>query len=54
LRVVDNANDRLSALKDELSTRFVDCRITSIGCMALFSAVVPDSITRLHLQRSAS
>jgi Methyltransferase domain len=41
LRVVDNANDRLSDLKHELSTRFVDCRVRPIGCMALFSAVVP-------------
>jgi hypothetical protein len=41
LRVVDNADDHLSALKHELATRFVSCRIRSIGCMALFSAVVP-------------
>ena len=41
LRVVDNANDRLSDLKHELSTRFIDCRVRPIGCMALFSAVVP-------------
>jgi hypothetical protein len=41
LRVVDNASDRLSDLKHELSTRFVDCRVRPIGCMALFSAVVP-------------
>jgi hypothetical protein len=42
LRVVDNSNDRLSDLRRELSTRFIDCRVEPIGCMALFSAVVPD------------
>jgi hypothetical protein len=41
LRVVDNSNDRLSDLRDELSSRFIDCRVAPIGCMALFSAIVP-------------
>ena len=54
LRVVDNASDRLGDLEHELCTRFINCRITPIGCMALFSAVVPDSVTRLDSQRSAS
>jgi len=43
LRVVDNSNDHLSDLRYELSTRFIDCRVKPIGCMALFSAVVPDA-----------
>lgn len=43
LRVVDNSNDHLSDLRRELSTRFIDCRVEPIGCMALFSAVVPDA-----------
>jgi len=41
LRVVDNSNDRLSDLRHELATRFIDCRVEPIGCMALFSAIVP-------------
>ena len=41
LRVVDNSKDHLSDLRQELSTRFIDCRVEAIGCMALFSAVVP-------------
>lgn len=43
LRVIDNTRDRLSDLRDELTARFVDCRVTPIGCMALFSGVVPPS-----------
>jgi len=42
LRVVDNINDRLGDLRRELAARFSDCRVEPIGCMALFSAVVPD------------
>jgi hypothetical protein len=38
LRVVDNKNDRLCDLHRELSTRFTDCKVETIGCMALFSA----------------
>jgi hypothetical protein len=41
LRVIDNRNDRLSDLRRELMTRFVDCKLELIGCMALFSATVP-------------
>jgi len=41
LRVIDNANDRCSDLQAALSSRFVDCQVELIGCMALFSAVVP-------------
>ena len=41
LRVVDNDNDRESDLRRELSSRFIGCRVESIGCMALFSAVIP-------------
>lgn len=41
LRVVDNSNDRLNDLHEELASRFIDCRVEPIGCMALFSAVVP-------------
>ena len=40
-RVIDNRGDRLIDLQAALSTRFVDCRIDLVGCMALFSAVVP-------------
>jgi hypothetical protein len=43
LRVVDNSNDHVSDLHRELSTRFIDCRVEPVGCMALFSAVVPDT-----------
>jgi hypothetical protein len=43
LRVVDNSNDRLSDLRRELAARFTDCRVEAIGCMALFSAVVPNA-----------
>jgi hypothetical protein len=42
LRVVDNSRDRLSDLTAALTSRFIDCRIEPIGCMALFSAVVPE------------
>jgi hypothetical protein len=38
LRVVDNEDDRLVDLHHELSTRFTDCQVEAIGCMALFSA----------------
>jgi hypothetical protein len=41
LRVIDNAHDRSSDLHAALSTRFIDCNVELIGCMALFSAVVP-------------
>jgi len=41
LRVVDNSRDRLGDLTAALTSRFIDCRIEPIGCMALFSAVVP-------------
>jgi hypothetical protein len=41
LRVVDNKNDRLCDLHHELSTRFTDCKVEAIGCMALFSARFP-------------
>lgn len=41
LRVIDNANDRLSDLTDALTTRFIDCEVDLVGCMALFSALVP-------------
>lgn len=40
LRVIDNKNDHLSDLSRELHTRFVDCKVELIGCMALFSATV--------------
>jgi hypothetical protein len=40
-RVIDNASDRLADLEAALSTRFVDCRVDLVGCMALFAAVVP-------------
>lgn len=41
LRVIDNANDRSSDLHAALSARFIDCNVELVGCMALFSAVVP-------------
>lgn len=44
LRVIDNAKDRLTDLEAVLSARFTECRITPIGCMALFSALVPAPI----------
>jgi len=56
LRVVDNANDRLRDLERELASRFIHCRVEPIGCMALFSAVIPtrsEPIVR-PTQRSAS
>jgi hypothetical protein len=43
LRVIDNTNDRLCDLRRELRTRFMDSRVELVGCMALFSAVVPAS-----------
>ena len=43
LRVIDNTNDRLSDLRRELFARFIECKLELIGCMALFSAIVPDS-----------
>ncbi len=43
LRIIDNTSDHESDLRRELSNRFIDCRVESIGCMALFSAVVPDA-----------
>lgn len=42
LRVIDNANDRLADLRDALTTRFIDCNVDLVGCMALFSAIVPN------------
>lgn len=42
LRVVDNTRDRLIDLSAALTSRFTDCRVEPVGCMALFSAVVPD------------
>jgi hypothetical protein len=42
LRVIDNTNDRISDLGRELCARFIDCKLELIGCMALFSAIVPD------------
>ena len=41
LRVIDNANDRLGDLHQALATRFIDSNVELIGCMALFSAIVP-------------
>jgi hypothetical protein len=41
IRVIDNTNDRLADLNRELSARFIDCNVELVGCMALFSAVVP-------------
>jgi hypothetical protein len=41
LRVIDNRNDRFGDLRRELNTRFVDCKVELVGCMALFSATVP-------------
>jgi hypothetical protein len=41
LRVIDNTNDRLSDLRRELRARFTECNVELVGCMALFSAVVP-------------
>lgn len=43
-RVVDNARDYAADLVIALSARFVDCRVDLVGCMALFSAVVPAPI----------
>lgn len=43
-RVVDNACDYVTDLAMALSARFVNCRVELVGCMALFSAVVPASI----------
>jgi hypothetical protein len=43
-RVVDNARDYADDLVIALSARFVDCRVDLVGCMALFSAVVPTPI----------
>jgi hypothetical protein len=45
VRVIDNASDRLADLEAALAARFADCRIDLVGCMALFSAVVP-----VHIQ----
>ena len=41
LRVIDNKNDHLGDLRRELNTRFVNCQIDLVGCMALFAATVP-------------
>lgn len=43
LRVIDNSNDRLSDLRRELRGRFIESHVELIGCMALFSAIVPGS-----------
>ena len=42
LRVIDNARDHVRDLSAALLSRFIDCRIELLGCMALFSAVVPE------------
>jgi hypothetical protein len=41
LRVIDNRNDHLRDLRLELESRFINCHVELIGCMALFSATVP-------------
>ena len=41
LRVIDNKNDHFGDLRRELNARFIDCKVELVGCMALFSAVVP-------------
>jgi hypothetical protein len=41
LRVIDNKNDHLRDLRLELKSRFINCQVNLIGCMALFSATVP-------------
>lgn len=41
LSVIDNRNDRLSDLRRALDARFTDCKLELVGCMALFSAIVP-------------
>jgi methyltransferase family protein len=43
-RIIDNAGDRVAELRRTLALRFDDCRVDLIGCMALFSAVVPARI----------
>lgn len=43
LRVIDNADDRLGDLHQALATRFLDSNVELIGCMALFSALVPST-----------
>jgi hypothetical protein len=48
LRVIDNRNDRLSDLRRALHTRFVDCTVELVGCMALFSATVPGAAPLNH------
>ena len=45
-RIVDNACDRVADLRAALDARFVHCRVDLIGCMALFSAVVPARISK--------
>lgn len=45
LRVIDNTHDRLGDLDHELRARFIDRKVELVGCMALFSAVVP---ARVH------
>jgi hypothetical protein len=40
-RVIDNTRDRVADLHAALSARYADCRVDLVGCMALFSAVVP-------------
>lgn len=41
LRVIDNRHDHLGDLRRELRARFTDCELELVGCMALFSAIVP-------------
>jgi hypothetical protein len=41
LRVIDNTHDHLADLHDQLCARFLTCKVELIGCMALFSAIVP-------------
>lgn len=48
LRVIDNHNDRLSDLRRELRARFIDTNVDLVGCMALFSAVVPVTASIKH------
>lgn len=39
LRVVDNRRDFVADLRDALAARFTDCRVETVGCFALFSAL---------------
>jgi hypothetical protein len=48
LRVIDNKNDRLSDLRRVLRARFIECKVELIGCIALFSAIVPGAAPSNH------